>query len=325
MLIRTLFIALVLSAQAAANPTNCTISVFSPVVTCQSHLGCPFILGTALGGVGAFTGQVTYSWGARSCVASEQNTLSGRSFTCDFTIDTIGPHQITANFVGSNGFANTSCTTVFETGKRWSTFQVLATPQQPYVIGMPSYTIGATVQSASAGQLQLWDGAQLVASAAMSSNGTAAMVTTPAFLAMFVQSGTPRLRLINDPNAQIGQSNNEIVTLSTSPISNGIVWAPQHLQGMLVYDPALQQINANLDLQLPATAFAAPVTRFSLTIDGAILFASNAVTSGQRQTLSIPMAGVWLGRKTAALAYDPVATTVLDNAPQIEINTGGFE
>jgi hypothetical protein len=302
------------------------VNVWSPIPRCQTRLGCPLKLGTLLNGTGAFTGQVTYSWGTSSCIAPEQNASSGQSFVCDLTIDTVGPHQITAHFVGSNGFANTSCTTTFEADKRSSFAQVLATPLQPYVIGAPNYLISATVAAANTGELQLVDNSsQPVASGPMGSNGSAVMTTNPRFLGMFFAQALPSVRLLNDPNTQIGLFNAQTVPLSMSAIPDGIVWTPQHVIGALEYDAITQQISAHFDLQLPATTFAAQAGLFSVIVDGSHLLASSVTTNGQRRTHVVPASGIWLGRHRISISYDPIVLTVLDSAPQLEINTGGFE
>jgi hypothetical protein len=311
------------SIAAFANPTSCTVSVFSSAPSCQSNLGCPFALRTGLVGTGSFTGQVSYSWGDQTCTASTPGDL----FRCEFPISTVGPHQITANFTGTNGAANVNCSTSFTTGKRRSDFQ-FPTGQTVYTVGMPNFQTNVSVQGATEGQLELFSSGGVVASGPMGANGTSTLTANSSFFSLFLGIPSASIRLLNDPNSQIGITGEGPVTFSQlpPPIGTALIWTPQRLTSALEYRSDQRLLVGNLDLQLPATTFAPVSAMFSFSVDGVAVMADSVDVAGQRRSYRLGFEQFLIGRRSVLFVYNTVIpTAVLENSAQLEVNTGGFE
>jgi hypothetical protein len=333
--LRSLIPALFISGAAVANPTSCAVAV-TGVGSCAARLNCPFTLSTTFTASGSISGQVTYSYNSESCTVTDQfPSPIFRPFACALNIATIGPHQITANFVGSNGAANVSCSTIFQASPAWVSFIVTSQNPMPFVVGTPGFTIRAQVgratdASVNQGQVDVVAGDSLssslvVGTGVVSSTGLVDIVINP--LVPGVSGGVNfNARLHDDPNAMFGASNTvRIPYVSAPPVPlNGIIIQPQSIFG----NPYLEQVGGDTfvvgdyNLQAPAQIFLQPAAFFPLYIDSDSYLPTT--DNGALRSVRVPLSP---GRHSILMRDTEIANPlVIYTRPGVlQVNSGGFE
>ncbi len=292
-------IATVSTVATDANPSNAKAAL---------HLTAAVTMAPGATADGPLTGSVTFHDGATPLGTVTLST-SGTATLAVSTLS-VGSHAITATFVGSANYANSTSPTINQQIQLTPTQTALSTSNSSSLSGK-NVTLQATVTGITAtptGTVSFRDGATQLGTANLDANGSATFSTTA------LAPGAHSLTAVYN-----GDTN---FAVSTSPAAQQTV---QAAQPTLTLTSPTGPVEAGTSIQLPATLTSRGVTPTgTLTLhDGNTVIATIPVSSSTSYTLATgtlalgthTLTAVYSGDANSAPASSQPVTVLVQQAP----------